>query len=90
MQKPAKLPRDTNARAAAIVALSTGQALPKLTDAPESPAPVAEIGKEKNPAAVALGRLGGMKGGNARAKALSKRKRMEIAKLAAAARWKKS
>lgn len=42
----------------------------------------------KNPAAVALGRLGGMKGGAARAKSLSKRKRVEIARAAAKARWK--
>ena len=42
---------------------------------------------EKNPAAVALGRLGGQKGGAARAKALSPKKRAEIAKKAAAARW---
>jgi hypothetical protein len=46
--------------------------------------------KEKNPAAVALGRLGGAKGGKARAAKLSKKKRSEIAKKAAAARWKKS
>ena len=90
MQKPDKLPRDINARAAAIVALSTGQPLPKLTNTPDVPKPVSAPAREKNPAAVALGRLGGLKGGNARAKALSKRKRAEIAKLAAAARWKKS
>lgn len=42
---------------------------------------------EKNPAAVALGRLGGLKGGAARAAALSKKKRSEIAKKAAEARW---
>ena len=41
----------------------------------------------KNPAAVALGRLGGQKGGKARAEALSPRKRSAIAKKAAAARW---
>lgn len=41
----------------------------------------------KNPAAVALGRLGGLKGGPARAKKLSKKKRSEIAKKAAKARW---
>jgi hypothetical protein len=41
----------------------------------------------KNPAAVALGRLGGAKGGKARAAALSKKKRAEIAKNAARARW---
>jgi len=42
---------------------------------------------EKNPAAVALGRLGGMKGGAARAASLTKKRRSEIAKKAAAARW---
>ena len=41
----------------------------------------------KNPAAVALGRLGGLKGGVARAKKLTKKQRSEIAKKAAAARW---
>ena len=45
--------------------------------------------KEKNPHAVALGRLGGKKGGPARAKKLSAEKRREIAKKAARARWKK-
>jgi hypothetical protein len=39
--------------------------------------------KEKNPAAVALGRLGGLKGGKARAERLSKKRRVEIAKEAA-------
>lgn len=43
---------------------------------------------EKNPAAVALGRLGGLKGGKARAKKLSARQRSTIAKKAATARWK--
>jgi hypothetical protein len=42
----------------------------------------------KDPAAVALGRKGGLKGGRARAEALSKRRRSEIARKAAAARWK--
>ncbi len=46
-------------------------------------------GDEKNPAAVALGRLGGLKGGKARAKKLSKKRRSEIAKKAAQARWAK-
>lgn len=41
----------------------------------------------KNPAAVMLGRLGGKKGGPARAQALSAERRVEIARLAAAARW---
>jgi hypothetical protein len=42
----------------------------------------------KNPAAVALGRLGGLKGGPARAESLSKARRSEIARQAAAARWR--
>ena len=42
---------------------------------------------EKNPAAVALGRLGGLKGGKARAEKLSAEKRREIARKAAKARW---
>jgi len=44
---------------------------------------------EKNPAAVALGRLGGLKGGKARAESMSSEQRMRIAKKAAAARWGK-
>ena len=42
----------------------------------------------KNPAAVALGRLGGLKGGKARMASLSAKRRTEIAKKAAKARWK--
>ena len=42
----------------------------------------------RNPAAVALGRLGGLKGGKARARKLSKARRAEIARKAAKARWK--
>jgi len=45
--------------------------------------------KEKNPNAVALGRLGGLKGGKARAEKLSAKRRKEIAKKAAEARWNK-
>ena len=41
----------------------------------------------KNPAAIALGRLGGLKGGKARAEKLSKKKRSDIAKKAAQTRW---
>jgi hypothetical protein len=44
----------------------------------------------KNPAAVALGRLGGLKGGKARANKLSASRRRSIAKQAAKARWTKS
>ncbi len=43
--------------------------------------------KEKNPAAVALGRLGGLKGGVARAEKLSSKKRQQIARKAAKVRW---
>jgi len=45
--------------------------------------------KKKNPAAVALGKLGGLKGGDARAKKLSAKRRSEIARNAVLARWKK-
>jgi hypothetical protein len=61
---------------------------------PPAPEPVPEAGQGvecgKNPAAVALGRLGGKKGGLARAAKLSKEQRSEIAKKAARARWAKS
>lgn len=43
--------------------------------------------QEKNPAAVALGRLDGLKGGKARAERLTLERRVEIAKKAAMARW---
>ena len=45
--------------------------------------------KEKNPAAIALGKLGGAKGGKARAQKLSAKKRKAIATKAAKARWSK-
>ena len=53
-----------------------------LGDADPEPMP------EKNPAAVALGKLGGAKGGKARAASLSPERRSEIAKRAAQARWR--
>ena len=49
--------------------------------------PELEDGDEKNPHAVVLGRLGGLKGGPARAKKLTAKRRKEIAKKAAQARW---
>ena len=55
-----------------------------------SPIKVVDIsaGKpKKNPAAVALGRLGGLKGGKARAKAMPPERRSEIARKAAVKRW---
>ena len=69
---PKRSSKDLNQTAFNIVQQATGQT-------PAKP--------EKNPAAVALGRLGGLKGGKARAKNLSKRRRIEIAKKAAAKRW---
>jgi len=57
--------------------MSTGE-IPKEDKPPE---------REKNPAAVALGKLGASKGGKARAEKLSAKKRKEIAKKAAEARW---
>lgn len=48
---------------------------------------VSKATEDKNPAAVALGRLGGLKGGKARAERLSARRRKEIATAAARARW---
>jgi hypothetical protein len=50
--------------------------------------PLPDKDEGKNPHAVALGRLGGAKGGAARAAALSPRKRSAIAKKAAEARWR--
>lgn len=73
-----KRPRDPNELAHRIMLESTGQ-VPKYT--PEE--------KPKNPAAVALGRLGGLKGGAARAAALTPRKRSQIAAKAAKTRWGK-
>ena len=73
----AKRPKDTNQLAKMIVDMAAGE-----IDADS----VADDGK--NPAAVALGRLGGLKGGKARAESLSAKKRSAIAKKAAAARWR--
>jgi len=77
--KRPKRPRDTNQLAWQIVQEATGQA-------PVEP----EVPDTRNPAAVALGKLGASKGGKARAKSLSKAKRLEIAKKAANARWRNS
>jgi len=67
---------DLNVMAFQTVQQATGQA------AAESPP-----GPAKNPHAVALGKLGGPKGGKARAAKLSAKKRTEIAKKAAKVRW---
>jgi len=60
-----------------------------LIDAISGELPAEEPRSGKNPAAVALGRLGGLKGGRARAEALSPKKRKDIARSAAHARWEK-
>jgi hypothetical protein len=72
-------PRDTNQLAKLIVDLSVGEAQEALPPSPD------DTGKD--PAAVALGRRGGLKGGKARAKALSAKRRKEIARKAAKTRW---
>ena len=54
---------------------------------PEGPSGSPQPAKEKNPAAVALGRLGGKKGGVARAALLTADERSKIAQKAAQARW---
>lgn len=55
---------------------------------PSKPSPKGKP-RKKNPAAVSLGRLGGKKGGPARARQLTAERRKEIAKKAAEARWRK-
>jgi hypothetical protein len=72
---PAKRPpKDTNQLAKYILDVSTGEA-EKITP------------PQKNPAALALSRLGAAKGGKARAEKLSSKRRKAIAKKAAKARW---
>jgi hypothetical protein len=78
MLRRSKMPRDANQLAKMIVDLATGNAAPE------------PAGPPKNPAAVALGKLGGAKGGKARAAKLSATERKAIAKKAAAKRWGKS
>jgi len=72
-----KRPRDANQLAKLIVDMATGAAPPDTTV------------DGKDPAAVALGRKGGLKGGKARALKLSAQKRTAIAKKAASTRWKR-
>ena len=75
-KKPTKKRKDLNELAFSIVQKATN----------ENPE---DISTDKNPAAVALGRLGGLKGGPARAKKLTKEQRKEIARNAALKRWQK-
>ncbi|MBE3041183.1 hypothetical protein IMZ48_01060 [Candidatus Bathyarchaeota archaeon] len=77
MEQRPKRPADLNLLTKSIVDDATGNAPPAL--------PL----KQKNPAAVELGRLGGLKGGKARASKLTPEQRKAIARKAAAARWAK-
>lgn len=76
MKNP-KRPKDTNERAKYIVELLTGEV--------SEPNP----NEGKSPNRVKIGRLGGLKGGKARAKSLTAKKRKAIAKKAAKKRWEK-
>jgi hypothetical protein len=73
---------DPNLIAARVVREATGQAGEPAAVETSPP-------KKKNPAAVELGRLGGKKGGKARARVLSAKERSDIARKAARARWRK-
>ena len=75
--KHPKRPKDTNQRAKLIVDLAVGEEKE------------INLNSGKNFAAVELGRLGGLKGGKARAEKLTPQKRSEIAKKAAKDRWRK-
>jgi hypothetical protein len=77
MKKNKKTPIELNKLAAFIVDQTTNEE------------PEKEEKPTKNQAAVELGRLGGLKGGKARANKLSPEQRKEIASKAAKARWKK-
>lgn len=77
MTKQPKRPRDTNQLAKFIVGMATGDVVE--TDPNEG----------KDPAAVARGRLGGIKGGRARADSLTQTDRADSAQKAAQARWAK-
>ena len=72
-----KRPRDPNQLAKLIADIATGSQTDTQAD------------DGKDPAAVALGRKGGLKGGKARAESMSSEERSAIAKKAASARWKK-
>lgn len=82
MDTKKKRPADINVLAKSIVDQTTQENEPSIT-------PTTEPIREKNAAAVALGRLGGLKGGKARARKLSSKRRRAIATKAAKARWKK-
>ena len=80
LPKPLKRPRDLNQWAKRMVDVATGEASDR------GPTPEEE---GKDPAAVSLGRRGGLKGGKARAGSMTPERRAEIARRAAAKRWRK-
>jgi hypothetical protein len=80
MTERKKRPRDFAQRAKMIVDIATGE----IEDREPTPE---EQGKD--PAAVSLGRRGGLKGGKARARSMSAKRRSQIAKAAAKARWER-
>ena len=79
-------PTDISQLARAIVEEVTGES---LADQGAPKEPTKEPPHEKNPNAIALGKLGGKKGGDARAKKLTPEQRKAIAQKAARARWNK-
>jgi hypothetical protein len=81
--------KDAAQNALSVVEQAIGGKLIAEKSQPESEQPEESIEETKNPAAVALGRLGGLKGGKARAAKLTKEQRSEIAKKAAKTRWAK-
>jgi hypothetical protein len=83
MQKRSSKSKDPNKRAFQVVQEATGADEPENAEV-ELPKP-----HKKNAAAVALGRRGGKKGGKARAAKLTPEQRSEIARKAAATRWRK-
>lgn len=80
-EKHPKRPRDLNQWAKRMVDIATGDASDR------EPTPQEE---GKNPAAVKRGQIGGQKGGAARAASLDEKRRKEISRRAAKARWSKS
>jgi hypothetical protein len=85
LDRSKKRPRDPNQLAYRIIQEATGQ-VPKFDPLEEAQKP---FDPSKNVHAVALGRLGGLKGGAARAASLSPKKRSQIAAKAAKTRWEK-
>ena len=73
-----------------IKKLDLNQLAKRIVDEATGEEPITPVPPEKNKAAQELGRLGGLKGGTARANKLTPEQRSDIAKKAAAARWKKA